>query len=509
VFVGTNNTVFVPAAKSKRSNVRTTKTLSLVLCLGALAQAQTVNLTGKITSQAGKAIANAIVALTPMGLKDTTGADGIYTLVSGNSAILPSQSAQSMDFRNGVLEINLGRSASVKVEVFDTKGSRLSGESFQNTASGIYRVDVSKMAVGTGFCLVKVKVDQSVTSFRYAPIGGSMSVPSMNGAVLARVAAVTDSIKVTASGYKSKTVVATSLTSTINVSLDTNTSSGNWRIPGNDPIKSAGCGKALGVISKSGTYHISSAGGRGDYIVDVPTGYDKDKPYRLIFGNHCMGGSAIKVAGTDDGKDQSAFYYHVKTQADKDNIQAIYVALQGDGGGTWSTPNDLTFWNDVLTLVEKNMCVDTTRVFVTGFSFGAMFSYALSLQYPEKIRAVATYAPANYSMTQPTNRHIPIAYYQTTGTGDGTCPWVNSDANKTGGKYCLLQHMQDNGCTSTAADIKLTTNGTHVVNEFKGCPEGYPVKFSSFNGGHQCLASDQGSSANWIQVEAWNFFKQF
>jgi poly(3-hydroxybutyrate) depolymerase len=450
-----------------------------------------------------------------MGLKDTSGADGSYTLVSGNTAILPSQSARSMDFRNGVLEINLGRSAAVKVDVFDTKGARLNSDVFQNTASGIYRMDFAKMALGTGICLIKVTVDQSTTTFRYAPMNGSgsglvgSSSFSSQGAVLARVAAATDSIKVTASGYKSKTVVATSLTSTINVSLDTNTSTDRWGGLGNAPIKSAGCGKALGVISKSGTYHISSAGGRGDYIVNVPTGYDKDKPYRLIFGNHCMGGSAIKVAGTDDGKDQSAFYYHVKTQADKDNIPAIYIALQGDAGGTWSTPNDLTFWNDVLTLVEGNMCVDTTRVFVTGFSFGAMLSYALSLQYPEKIRAVATYAPANYSMTQPTNRHIPIAYYQTTGTTDGTCPWVNNDAQKTGGKYCLLQHMQDNGCTSTAADIKLTTSGTHVVNEFKGCPEGYPVKFSSFTGGHQCLASDQGSSANWIQVEAWAFFKQF
>ena len=130
----------------RRSIVRKTRTLALALCLGALAQAQTVNLTGKITNQAGNAIAKAVVTLTPLGLKDTTGADGLYTLTSGNTAILPSQSARSMDFRNGVLEINLGRSASVKVEVFDTKGSRLGGESFQNTASGIYRMDFAKTA---------------------------------------------------------------------------------------------------------------------------------------------------------------------------------------------------------------------------------------------------------------------------------------------------------------------------------------------------------------------------
>jgi poly(3-hydroxybutyrate) depolymerase len=499
--------------------VRKTKLLALALCLGSVAQAETVNLTGKITSQAGKAIANAIVTLPPLGLKDTTSADGMYTLASGNTAILPSQGARSMDFRNGVLEINLGRSASVKVDIFDTKGARLNSEVFQNTASGIYRMDFAKMALGTGICLIKVTVDQSVTTFRYAPMNGSGSglVGSSSfsplGAVLARVAAATDSITVTATGYKSKTVVATSLTSTINVSLDTNTSSGDWHIPGNTPIKSSGCGKALGTISKSGTYTISSAGGRGTYIIDIPTGYNKDTPYRLVFANHCMGGTAARVAATDTkgvntGEDLSGFY-SIKTMATLDNVQAIYVALQGNGDGTWNLPNDATFWNDVLTLVENNMCVDTTRVFVTGFSFGAMFSYVLSNTYPEKIRAVATYAPANYNMTQPTNRHIPIAYFQTTGTNDGTCPWVNNDAAKTGGKYCLLQHMQDNGCTSTASDIKLATGSTHVDNDFKGCKEGYPVKFGSFVGGHQAESSDAGSSVNWIQKEAWAFFKQF
>jgi hypothetical protein len=121
---------------------------------------------------------------------------------------------------------------------------------------------------------------------------------------------------------------------------------------------------------------------------------------------------------------------------------------------------------------------------------------------------VATYAPANWNFYQPTNRHIPVAYYQTTGTGDGTCSWINNDAQKLGGKYCLLQHAQDNGCDATA-EIKLATSGTHVTTEYKGCKSGYPVKFSSHNGGHTAVASDPGSNVNWIENETWAFFKQF
>jgi poly(3-hydroxybutyrate) depolymerase len=480
--------------------------------LGALAQAQTVNLTGKITNQSGKAIANAIVNLTPMGLKDTTGADGTYSLATGNTAILPSQSVRSMDFRNGVLEINLGRAASVKVDVFDTKGARLNGEAFQNTASGIYHLDFAKMALGTGICLIKVTVDNHSSTFRYAPMVGSSELVGSSSAplsgALARVAAATDSIKVTASGYKPKTVVATSLTSTINVSLDTNTSSDNWRIPGNTPRPSAGCGKALGVLPKSGTYKISTVSGRGEFIIDIPANYNKDNPYRLVFGNHCMGGSAARVAEAEKGTagDDLSGFYSIKTMATKDNIQNIYVAMQGDAGGTWNAPNDYTFWADVLKHVETNLCVDTTRRFVAGFSFGAMFSYALSLQFPERIRAVATYAPANWNFHQPTNRKIPIAYYQAHGTNDGTCKWINNDASKQGGKYCLLQHVQDNGCTG---EPKIATGSTHVTTEFTGCKEGYPVKFGSFVGGHQATHSDPGTNFNWIEKETWAFFKQF
>ncbi len=60
------------------------------------------------------------------------------------------------------------------------------------------------------------------------------------------------------------------------------------------------------------------------------------------------------------------------------------------------------------------------------------------------MRAVATYAPANWNIYLPTNTLEPIAYYQTTGTGGTLCSWVNSNARKDGGKYYVLGHIEDN-----------------------------------------------------------------
>jgi poly(3-hydroxybutyrate) depolymerase len=270
-----------------------------------------------------------------------------------------------------------------------------------------------------------------------------------------------------------------------------------------DTGRSSGCGKALGSINKSGTYSISSSGGNRNYIINIPTDYDKDKPYRLIFGMHCMGGSAEKVAGTTD---QSKNFYGTKTQADKDNIQCIYVAPQGDAGGTWNGSRDIPFFFDLQKYLKDNLCIDTNRVFSVGFSFGAMYTYALSLKYPNILRAVACNAPANYNFDQPPRTEDPIAYIQTTGTNDGTCPWEQGGGR--GGKYCLLQHAEDNGC-NTDITIKLANSGTHVVTEFEDCNEGYPVRFMSHNGGHECNKTDQGSNVDWIPVEFWNFFKRF
>jgi poly(3-hydroxybutyrate) depolymerase len=493
--------------------------LGMALAMGIASNAQTVNLRGKVTDGTGKAVANAKVELVTLKHSVMTGADGSYALTFVVDALRHAPDAQSSAFamEKSVLRLSLSVPAPVKIEVFDLQGNLVKREAMEYASAGIYSMDLAGKLPAGNLLLVKASIGGAARTFQYFPTDNvvsqmriSLENTSPAGARLTKVAATVDVLKVSATGYTTKSVDLTSLDATVDVTLGA--SSGDiWGGLKNAPIKSSGCGKALGTISKSGTYTISSAGGRGTYIIDIPTGYDKDTPYRLIFGNHCMGGSAARVAEAEKGSagDDLSGFYSIKTMATKDNIPAIYVALQGNSDGTWNLPNDSKFWNDVLTLVEGNLCVDTTRVFVTGFSFGAMFSYVLSLEYPEKIRAVATYAPANYNMTQPANRQIPIAYYQTTGTTDGTCPWIHSDASQQGGKYCLLQHMKDNGCTSTATDIKLATSSTHVSTEFTGCKEGYPVKFGSFQGGHQAVHTDPGANFSWIEKEAWEFFKRF
>src|SRR5690242_2791914 len=56
----------------------------------------------------------------------------------------------------------------------------------------------------------------------------------------------------------------------------------------------AGCGKAPTLTS--GTHTISSGGQNRTYILSVPSTYQNDRPYRLVFGQHWLNGTANDVA---------------------------------------------------------------------------------------------------------------------------------------------------------------------------------------------------------------------
>ena len=272
----------------------------------------------------------------------------------------------------------------------------------------------------------------------------------------------------------------------------------------NAPIPSAGCGKALGDF-KSGisTNAITSAGLTRQYIIDIPANYDQHKPYRLIFAMHMMGGSMNSMVNKR--------FYGLKTYAERDHVPVIFVAPQGyTDQWPWRMRDDKdhVFFADMLALFKDKLSIDTSRVFCCGFSFGAMVTYSYSLDFQKDLRAVACYAPANWNIYLPTNKHERLAFYSTTGTTDGTCTYVHSDAQKQGGKYCVLTHLEDNG-VSELPEIPVATTPTHVTTEFNGCPAEYPVVFGSFVGGHTDYAQDPGSSDNWISKETWNFFMRF
>jgi poly(3-hydroxybutyrate) depolymerase len=269
---------------------------------------------------------------------------------------------------------------------------------------------------------------------------------------------------------------------------------GGGLLPGNAPVRSAGCDKATTVTSGKKT--IKSTNQDRTYIIDIPSNYDMAKPYRLFYTSHWIGSTSEAV------RDQN--YYFLKPLATAANEPAIFVAPQSDGQ-TWQQ-KDHALFDDILAYVKANLCIDETRVFATGFSFGGMITYSLSVNHQKDIRAAVGIAPANYNIYVPTKTHQPIAWMQTTGMDDGTCPWVQGSSKTNGAKFIGIEHATDNGCT-VPADIPIWQQGNHVCYDFAGCKAGFPTKVCTFNGGHTNIANEGGK--NWIPEESWKFFKQF
>ena len=271
----------------------------------------------------------------------------------------------------------------------------------------------------------------------------------------------------------------------------------------NPAVPSAGCGKAAGVTNGKKT--IMSGGMSRSYIIDIPTDYDMNKPYRFFYTSHWIGSNAEAVQGQN--------YYFLKPLATAAKEPAIFLApqaLPGNPNGTWDTgkPIDNVLFDDILAFVKANLCIDTTRVFATGFSFGGMMTYSLSVNHQGTIRAAVGIAPANYNIYVPPKTHQQIAWMQTTGMGDTTCPWVQGSSKTNGAKYIAIEHATDNGC-SMPTEVPNWTSGNHLCHDFTGCKDGLPVKACTFNGPHTNIAMDSGSSTNWIPQESWKFFTQF
>ncbi|MDQ1307266.1 MAG: hypothetical protein QG671_3098 [Actinomycetota bacterium] len=260
----------------------------------------------------------------------------------------------------------------------------------------------------------------------------------------------------------------------------------------------AGCGKAPTLTS--GQRSLQSGGQNRNFIVRIPDNYDRFHPYRLIFGFHWNGGTANDV--DSGGSDREAWsYYGLRQQA---NNSTIFVAPQGNGNG-WANPGgqDLTFVDDMIRLIESDLCVDTTQLFSLGFSYGGGMSYAIACARATVFRAVAVYSGGQLSGCSGGTQ--PIAYMGIHGISD-------SVLNISNGRSLRDRFVRNNGCTAQNPPEPAQGSGRHVITAYSGCRQGYPVVWAAFDGGHGPGPVDGGGESGartWTKTEVWRFFTQF
>ncbi len=250
--------------------------------------------------------------------------------------------------------------------------------------------------------------------------------------------------------------------------------------------RSAGCGNPTTLTS--GTANIDVSGMTRQYILALPANYDPNKPYKLIFGFHWQGGSASEVAaGTIIGGP----YYGQESRSAGSAILVAPDGLSVDGGPKgWPNTNgqDIAFVQAMLSYFESNLCIDTSRIFSTGFSYGGIFSLLLGCQMSDVFRAIAPMSGEFFGSCRATNGR-PVAVWQAQGDSDTTVPPANAQAAN---NYFVTK----NGCSTQT----MAVSPSPCV-EYRGCQSGYPVTWCEFSGGHMpwSMAPDP----------IWAFFSQF
>jgi poly(3-hydroxybutyrate) depolymerase len=258
--------------------------------------------------------------------------------------------------------------------------------------------------------------------------------------------------------------------------------------------QSGGCGKTRTL--QNGTLNITSGGASRKYILLVPSGYDNSHPYRLVLAFAESGSSAQSVATRN--------YF---TMATYDSKNTIFVAPDAaNGAGSWSN-TDVAFTDAILAQLEGDLCIDTTRVFATGFSFGAGMAMALACTRADVFRAVAFFSGADLTSSCPTTLTKPIAYYASQASEDSNGMDIT---NPMTGEKKQAQFAAVNGCTPEPASTTFPAAGQpHTCTIYKGCSAGHPTEYCVFNGPHGWEPKDPGQATSWDAPEAWKFITQF
>ncbi len=144
---------------------------------------------------------------------------------------------------------------------------------------------------------------------------------------------------------------------------------------------SAGCTLSSPVAPGAEQIHLEAAGADRWYLRQVPSGYDGTSPTPLVIDLHGYSAGAelhTAITGLAAYGDRAGF---------------ITVTPNGQGMPVhWNAAigsDDVDLIGTILDEVEEQLCVDSNRVYVAGFSNGAAMTSAVACQYSHRVAAVA------------------------------------------------------------------------------------------------------------------------
>ena len=253
------------------------------------------------------------------------------------------------------------------------------------------------------------------------------------------------------------------------------------------PATPRGCGGS----GTAGTLSLPIGGRTRTVIVHTPSGYTGSKTVPLVLNLHGSGSTAAAqelFTGMDATADVKGF------------IVAYPQALISDGSGyDWNIPgvpliggrsvpagsaDDVSFLEELVTTLEGRYCIDTARVYATGFSGGARMSSQLACDASGTFAAVAPVSGLRSPAPCPARRAVPIISFH--GTSDPVDPFAGHGQpywtySVTTAESNWAKH---DGCA--AAPAVSHPAGTVTLTAYGHCSGGSAVELYAISGeGHE------------------------
>lgn len=233
-------------------------------------------------------------------------------------------------------------------------------------------------------------------------------------------------------------------------------------------MRSAGCGKPAGMTGAFQAQIRAFELDRG-YFISVPKTYDPERAHRLVFGYHGSNYTGMRMRQYLDNEkapllDGTIFVYPDGLPLPN---QPDHIAWELKANG-----RDLAFFDALFQHVRDTYCIDETRVFVNGQSYGALMTNYVGCMRGDVVRAIAVVAGSGPRGATCTGK---VAVWMTHGMEDMNVSFASGEASRN-------FWISANGCMMT------TVPGMPAQCQvYQGCDPEHSVTWCPHmnDGGHQ------------------------
>lgn len=268
---------------------------------------------------------------------------------------------------------------------------------------------------------------------------------------------------------------------------------------------------------------VSSGGVQRTVLLHLPSEYSDSQKTPLILNLHGSESTASAqeaFTGMDATADQDGFVVAYPQAAIAEGTGYDWnipgQPLLGGSRAPANAPNDVAFLQQTIDVLEAGLCVDTTRVYVTGFSGGARMTSQLGCDLSTVVAAIAPVSGLRFPDPCPATRPVPVMAFH--GTADPVDPY-----NGNGGAYwtysvptAAQRWAAYEGCSSAPAVTQ--PQSALRLTSYTGCKGGASVSLYTIVGeGHEWPGGPRlgpgytavlGTQSNAINANntIWQFF---